>query len=80
MNELAEELAQARIDLEMDRDPADRLLAVEGKARGELLDRGRGSLLGRAFGFDPATLVVIYQLVLLVLELARQLRARRKPS
>lgn len=81
MNELADELARTRMVLEGGHDEAgDRLLSVEGRARQELLNRGQGSFLGRVFGFDPATLVVIYQLVLLVLELVRQLRQIRRPS
>lgn len=77
MNELATKIAEVRQALVAGRHEAtdDLLLAVEGDARRALLGTGgsRG-FFGRVFAFDPATLAVIFQLVLLVLELVRKSR------
>lgn len=61
---------------------ADALDSAESMARTIVLAKAgaRPGFIGRVFGFDPATLYLIVQLVLLVIELIKQLRQSRTPA
>lgn len=72
---LENNVARVRMQLESDRPiTEDDLLAIEGSAR-QLLGSARPSLFGRVIGFNP---IAILQLVLLIIELVRQIRALRR--
>jgi hypothetical protein len=60
----------------------DQLDAVESQARTLALAKAGASRgwFGRIVGFDPATVYLILQAVLLLIEVIRQLRDLRRPS
>lgn len=57
---------------------SDDLAMIEAKAHRLLTNDARTGLFGRVFGFSPAAIVVVVQLILLLLKLVRQIRSRQE--